>query len=147
MLFERIQEDLKGALKNKEVDRLSTLRLLQTAMKYRQIEVGHALSDEEVLAVVQKELKALKDGLASFESAAREDLAGKARGEIATIEAYLPAQASDEEIARVVGEVMKEVGAATAADIGKVMGTAMKRLSGTADGARVREAAAKLLQG
>ncbi|MBI2484845.1 GatB/YqeY domain-containing protein [Candidatus Uhrbacteria bacterium] len=145
MLSERIHEDLTSALKQKDAGKLSTLRLLQSAMKYRQIEVGHALTDEEATAVIQKELKALKDGLVSYESAAREDLSQKARAEIATLEAYLPAQASDSEIETVVRAVIEETGAKTKADIGKVIGAAVKRLVGRADGARVRATAEKIL--
>ncbi len=114
-------------------------------MKNKQIDVQHELSDEEVLVVVKAQVKQLKDGLDSFVSAQREDLAQAARAELLVLEAYLPSQMSDEQLEGIVKQAIEQTGATSKQDMGKVMGSAMKAASGGADGTRVKQMVERLL--
>ncbi len=135
-LLETINQDFTAAMKERREAELSTLRLLRAALKNRQIELMKELSEDEALSVVKSQIKQLKDALESF--ASREDLAQKARGELAVLEKYLPAQLSDAELEAVVKEAVAASGASGKADMGRAMGAAMKAVSGQADGSRVK---------
>lgn len=145
MLSLQITDDMKDALKNKNNATLSTLRLLKSAMKNKQIDVQHELSDEEILGVIKTQVKQLKDGLESFVSAGREDLASQARAEIVVLENYLPKQMSDDELTALVRQTLEEVGAKTKQDTGKAMGAVMKAVQGRADGNRVKQIVESML--
>lgn len=134
----QISDDMKEAMKTKNNATLSTLRLLRSALKNKQIDVGHELSDEEVLVVVKAQGKQLKDGLDAFVSAGREDLAQGIRAELIVLEVYLPAQMPDEQLEAIVKQVIEQTGATSKQDMGKVMGAAMKAAGGGADGNRVK---------
>lgn len=136
---------MKDALKNKQNATLSTLRLLKSAMKNKQIDVQHELSDEEVLGVIRTQVKQLKDGLESFVSAGREDLASQARAEIVVLENYLPKQISDEELTEIVKKTIEETGVKTKQEMGKAMGAVMKAVQGRADGTRVKQIVESML--
>lgn len=144
-LSERIAADTKQAMKAKENATLSTLRLLRSAMKNKQIDVQHELSDEEVLGVIKAQVKQLNDSLESFVAAGREDLAQSTRAELSALSAYLPAQMSDETLDEVVKRAIEQVGATGKQDMGKVMGAAVKAAAGAADGARIKTAVERLL--
>lgn len=136
---------MKEAMKSKNSATLSTLRLLSSALKYKKIDVQHELSDEEVLGVIKTQLKQLKDGLESFVNASREDLAVGVRAEILVLEAYLPTQMSDEELEAIVKNVIVQTGATGKQEMGKVMGAAVKAVSGSADGSRIKQMVERLL--
>jgi uncharacterized protein YqeY len=141
----KITDNMKEAMKSKNSATLSTLRLLRSALKNKQIDVQHELNDEEVLGVVKTQVKQLKDGLDSFVSAGREDLAQAARAELVVLEAYLPAQMSDEQLEGIIKGVMEQTGAKSKQDMGKVMGIVMKTVADGADGARVKQMVERLL--
>jgi uncharacterized protein YqeY len=136
-LRDRVNEDMKTAMKAREADRLGTLRLLLAAMKQREVDERITLDDAGVIAVVEKMIKQRKDSIAQYEKAARQDLADKEKFEITVIEAYLPQQLSQAEIDAIVAEAIASTGAKGAADMGKVMGVVKPRLAGRADMGKV----------
>ncbi len=148
-LNDQLTEDLKQAMKAKDAVRLRTIRSLRAALKEKEIAErrdGEAhLSEEQVLAVVQKQAKQRRDAIAQYEPAGRDDLAAKEQEELEIIEAYLPKQLGDEEIRRVVQEIVAATGASSMREMGKVMGAAMEQLRGRADGRRINEIARELL--
>ena len=139
MLLEKIQEDQKAALKTGERGRLSTLRMLLAAAKNEAIQKMKELSDEDVQAVVARQIKQLKDALIDYENGKRADLAASAKQEIETLTQYLPQQLSDEEVGAIVATAIQTTGATTRKDAGKVIGAVMKQVAGRADGNRVRQ--------
>ncbi len=148
---ERLTEDLKIAMKARDEVRLRTIRTLRAALMEREIAerqggVG-TLTEEQELAVLQKQAKQRQESMDLYASSGRDDLAAREREELAVIEAYLPQQASDEELAHVLSEIITQKGASSAADLGKVMGEAMKQLRGKADGKRIQQLAQRLLSG
>lgn len=148
-LKQRIIDDFKQAFKEKDLEKKSVLSTLQAEMKNKEIELQkreEGLNDEELIEVIKKSLKQRYDSVEQYKNANRDDLAQKEQTEAAILEEYLPEQLSAENLERAVREVIEEVGASTKADIGKVMGAAMKKLRGQADGTKVREAAEKMLQ-
>ncbi len=138
-LSEQITTDMKEAMKAKDNATLSTLRLLRSAIKNKEIDVQHELSDTETLDVVKSQSKQMKDSVEAYVSGGREDLAIPARAEIETLKKYLPAEMSDEELEEIVKKTIEESGATSKAEMGKVMGAAMKAVAGKADGNRVKQ--------
>ncbi|MAG11296.1 MAG: aspartyl-tRNA amidotransferase [Parcubacteria group bacterium] len=145
MLQETIKNDLVAALRAGDEVKKSTLRQLMTALKNEAISLKRDLTEEDELGVVKREVKKLKEGMAEFEKADRSDLADAAKAELQVLEVFMPAQMSDEELESKVKEVIEQVGATTAADMGKVMGVAMKAVGGQADGGRVRNVVQQIL--
>lgn len=137
-LKERISSDIKAAMKAKDAAKLSTLRLLQSALTNKEIEAGKTLADEDVQAVVKSQIKQLKDASAAYEQAGRTEAVAAGQAEVAVLEAYLPAQMSDDELVAIVKDAVAASGAATKADAGRLMGAAMKAVAGRADGTRVK---------
>jgi len=119
--------------------------LLRSAIKNKEIDQGEPLSDEQVQSVVKKEAKKLKESLEAYEDAGRDEQVRAIKTEIAVLKHYLPEQMSDEELTTVVKAVVEETGASSKADLGRVMGAAMARVKGQADGNRVRKIAETLL--
>jgi len=144
-ISERIENDLKEAMKAKAEAKLSALRMVRAAIKNKQIDLGHPLSDEEATAVMRTMIKQYKDALADFTAAGRADLVEKQQAEIALIESYLPAQLGEVQIEEAAKAVIAEMNA-TMSDLGKVMGATMKRLAGQADGTAVKAVVEKLLK-
>lgn len=144
-LFEQISNDVKTAMKAREEQTLSTLRMLSASLKNKKIELGKELEESDVLSVVKKEVKALEDSLTSFVDGAREDLAEKAKTELAILKAYLPEELDDVSLEAVVKEALAEVGEVTKAEMGKVMGVVMAKVAGVADGKRVKAMVDKLI--
>ena len=144
-LQERIQEDMKEAMKRKEDVRLSTLRMLKAALKNKQIELLHELSEEEVQKVVKAQIKQLSDAMDLYAQGGRQEAVEAAQKEVAILETYLPAQMSDEELEAKVRQALAEAGMTSKEHMGKAMGVAMKAVSGQADGSRVRPIVEKLL--
>lgn len=137
MIFNQIQESLKQAQLVRDEIKVSTLRLLLSEVKNTEIAKGHMLSDEEILEVVGREAKKRREAAAGFRQGNREEQALKEEAELQILEKYLPAQMSDEELTKIVGEVINELGAKTLSEMGKVMAAVMGRVGSRADGARV----------
>lgn len=133
MLLEKIDQDLKTSLKEKNEVATSALRNLKAALKNGEIEKGHALSDEEALSVVAKKVKQHKDSIESFKSGGREDLVSNEQSQMAVLQQYLPAAMSEEELAGIVKQAIADLGAGPA-DFGKVMKEVMAKTKGAADG-------------
>ena len=129
----QITEDMKTAMRAKDQERLGTIRLLQAAMKQKEVDERVELDDAMVIAIVDKMIKQRKDSIAAFETANRQDLADKEKAEIEVIKAYLPQRMSAEEVTAAVQAIVAEVGAAGPGDMGKVMGVVKTRLAGKAD--------------
>ncbi len=149
-LVERITQELTAAMKAQDAARTSTLRLAKAALKNREIEKRGALEDGEAVKVLQGLVKQREDSAAQYASANRPELAAKERAEITVLAAYLPAEASDEEITAAVRQAIAETGAASAKDVGRVMKPALALLAAggkAVDGKRVNEAARKALGG
>lgn len=138
-LLERLNEDMKEAMKNKEKDRLSVIRMIKAALQNEAIRIGGELSEDEELAVLSREVKQRKDSLREFEKAGRQDLVDKVRTELKVIEAYLPEPLSEEEIAALIKQAISETGAKSKADMGKVMAAVMPKVKGRADGSLVNK--------
>ena len=136
-LREKINEEMKSAMKARETERLGALRLLLAAVKQREVDERVTLDDAGVIAVVEKMIKQRKDSIAQYEKAARQDLAEKEKYEISVLEGYLPKQLSQQEIEAAVAEALAQSGAKSAADMGKVMGVLKPRLAGRADMGKV----------
>lgn len=136
-LFEKINGDLIEAMKAKDEVSVSTLRLLVSAIKNKQIDLGHELNDEEVLEVVSKAAKQRRESIEAYKKGGRDDLSQKEEAELVVIEKYLPKQLEKEEISKIVDDVILETGASGQADFGKVIGEVMKKVKGQADGSVV----------
>lgn len=145
-LYEQIREDMKDAMRNKDSVTLDTVRMLISSVKNKAIDLGKEIDDADVVATIKSDLKKLKDGLDSFVSAAREDLAEKARVEIAILEKYLPAQMSEEELEAKVKAKLADLGITDMASVGKAMGALMADLKEYADGSRIKQMIDKLLK-
>jgi len=144
-LREQIQSDLLEAMRARDETRKSALRMLTAAIKNADIAAGRALDDDAIVGVIQKQVKQRRESIAEFEKANRTDLVEKERGEMLVLEAYLPSQATREEIEAAARRVVAETGAQTARDIGKVMPPLMKEFAGRADGRLVNEVVRSLL--
>ena len=138
-LKEDIQEKIKQSMKEGDSEKLSTLRMLWSAIRNEEIDKKADLKDEEVEAVVVRQVKQLKDGLKDFEAGGREDLASQSREEIKILSAYLPEQLSEEAIIKIVNEVLESLDEKEGVQIGVVMGSVMKKIKGQVDGALVRK--------
>jgi uncharacterized protein len=132
-LKERITEDMKAAMRAKEADRLSTIRMLLAACKQREVDERIELDDAAVVGIVDKLIKQRKDSIAAFQQAGRTDLADKESAEVAVLTAYLPQRLSADEINAEIAALVAELGAAGPGDMGKVMGAAKAKLAGKAD--------------
>lgn len=132
-LKDRITEDMKAAMKAKEADRLSTIRMLLAAVKQREVDERITLDDAALVAIVDKLIKQRKDSIAAFQQAGRTDLVDKEAAEVKVLEAYLPQRLTAEEIAAQVKALVTELGAKGPGDMGKVMGAAKQRFAGSAD--------------
>ena len=144
-LTDQIRADMTGAMKAQEKDRLSTLRMLQSAIKNEQINTGHELSDEEAMAVIRKSVKQRQDSIEQYSNANRMELAEKERAELELLKTYLPPELSDEELESGVREIITSTGAASKKDMGKVMKEATARFKGRADGKKIQELVSRLL--
>ncbi len=144
-LADQITADMKEAMKAKDSVTLSTLRMLHSAMKNKQIDLRRELTEEDVTSTIKSQVKQLKDSLQSFTDAGREDLAEGVKAELVILEKYLPEELTDEQITEKVKEVIEQTGATSKADMGKVMGASMKAVAGQADGGRVKAIVEQLL--
>jgi len=132
-LKERITEDMKAAMRASEKERLSTIRMVQAAIKQREVDERIVLDDAQVIAVLEKMVKQRKESIAQFEQGGRSDLADKEKAEIALLMTYLPAQLSEAEVDALIREAIATTGAASVKDMGKVMGLVKAKAAGRAD--------------
>lgn len=144
-LKDRITEDMKAAMRAKDAERLSTIRMLLAACKQREVDERIELDDAAVVGIVDKLIKQRKDSIAAFQQAGRSDLVAKESAEVGVLEAYLPQRMTAEEIAAAVAALVGELGASGPGDMGKVMGVAKARLAGKADMALVSGAVKQAL--
>lgn len=144
-LTDRIRADLTAAMKAQEKERLSTIRMLQSALKNEQINAGHELSDEEAMSVIRKAVKQRQDSIEQYTNAGRTELADKERSEMDLLRTYLPAELSEEELEAGLREIVASTGAQSKKDLGKVMKEATVRYKGRADGKKIQEIVSRLL--
>jgi len=144
-LNQKIIDDLKTAMKAKDADLVSCLRMLKTSLKNLQIEKRRDLNDDEIQAVISSSVRKSKEAAEEFRKGDREDLALKEEQEIKYLYAYLPQQLSAEEIEKTLKQVIEELSAKSPKDLGKVMKEAMVKMAGQAQGKEVNEIAGKLL--
>jgi len=137
VILEKLQKDLKEAMKAGEKERLSTLRFLLAALRNRQIEKQADLVDDDVVAVIRQQVKQRKESIVAYQQGNRADLVAKEQSELDLLNTYLPQQMSDEEVVKIVKEVVAEVGATGPGDFGKAMGVVMGKVKGQADGNQV----------
>ncbi|XEC96813.1 GatB/YqeY domain-containing protein [Paenibacillus tarimensis] len=145
-LSERLNDDMKQAMKSQDKFKLSTIRMIRSTIKNQEIELKRTLSDDEVLDILSREIKQRKDSLQEFEKAGREDLATSVAAEIDIISVYLPQQLTEEEIKVIVQQTIQETGASSKAEMGKVMSALMPKVKGRADGKLVNQLVQQFLQ-
>ena len=136
-LKEKIKDDIKQAMRDKNESRLGTLRMLSAAIQRREVDERIQLDDEQVIAVIEKLVKQGRESIEQYVKGGRQELADKESGEIAVFQAYLPQQLSENEIDRLVAEAIAATGATSIKDMGKVMGILKPKLQGRADMGRV----------
>ena len=144
-LRETINNEVKNAMKAKETKKRDALRLLTSAFKQIEVDERKELSDDDIIKIIQTQVKRRNDSATQYKDAGREDLMQIELDEIAFYEPYLPAQLSDDALTDAVKNVIEKVGATSMKDMGKVMGMASKELAGKADGKRINECVKKLL--
>lgn len=132
-LRERINDDMKTAMKARETDKLAAIRLLQAALKQKEVDERVELTDDMVLAIIEKMLKQRKDSIEQYTAGNRPDLVAKEEFEVGVLSAYLPAQLSDAEVAAMLDGVIAETGATSAKDMGRVMNALRPKVAGRAD--------------
>ncbi len=144
-LRDTINQDVKNAMKAKDTKKRDALRLLTSAFKQIEVDERKELSDDDIIKIIQKQVKSRNDAAAQYKEAGRDDLMQVELDEIAFYEPYLPAQLSDDELSNALKEIIQKVGATTMKDMGKVMGMASKELAGKADGKRINGCVKTLL--
>ncbi|MEK0313004.1 MULTISPECIES: GatB/YqeY domain-containing protein [unclassified Cohnella] len=145
-LADRLNEDMKQAMRAQDKFRLTTIRMVRAAVKNQEIELRRPLEDNEVIEILSREVKQRKDSLQEFGKAGRDDLATAVASEIDIISEYLPTQLDEEEIKTLVTQTIQETGASSKADMGKLMGALMPKVKGRADGKLVNQIVQQLLQ-
>ena len=132
-LKERITEDMKGAMRAGEKDRLSTIRLILAAIKQREVDERISLDDSQVLAVLEKMVKQRRESIAQFSSGGRGDLVAKETAELGILQSYLPTQLTESELDQLISEAVRASGASSLKDMGKVMAILKPQVQGRAD--------------
>ena len=138
-LNDRLNEDMKQAMRNQDKFRLSVIRMVRSSIKNIEIDQRKTLDDQEVLDVLNREIKQRKDSLQEFEKAGRQDLVDQLKQELDVLAVYMPQQLSEDEVKEIVQQTIQEVGASSKADMGKVMGALMPKVKGRADGKLVNQ--------
>ncbi len=144
-LKERLQQDLKTAMKEKDTFKRDTIRFLMSAIKQVEVDTRKELSDEDIVKIIQKSVKQREEAAQQYKEGGREDLYEKETKEAELLKTYLPKQLSDEELRAELERIIQEVGATSMKDMGKVMGVATKKLAGKADGKRINQMVKELL--
>jgi uncharacterized protein YqeY len=132
-LKEKLSEDMKAAMRAKESEKLATIRLINAAIKQREVDERIELGDDQVLSVIEKMIKQRKDSITQFEAGGRQDLADKEKSEITVLAAYMPAQMSAAEVQAEIAAAVAQAGASGPQDMGKVMAVLKPKLAGRAD--------------
>ena len=145
-LKEQLMDDLKSSMKNKDTIRKNTITLIRAAIKQKEVDERKEVSDEDILDIISKQLKERRNSLKDFEKANREDLIQHTRHEIDILLDYLPKQLTEEEIEKIVSEVIEELNIRSKKDIGILMKTIMPRVQGKADGNMVNKKVRELLK-
>lgn len=138
-LSQRLDQAFKEALKGKQAVALSTLRMLKTAVRHREVDLKRQVTEEELQAVINTQVKQRREAINAYTKAGRPDLAHKEEEELSILLSFLPPQLSEEELQAEVSRIIQEVGATSPKDLGKVMKSAMAQLAGRADGKAVQE--------
>jgi uncharacterized protein YqeY len=136
-IFDKINADIITAMKAKNEAALSALRMLKSAIKYKEVDLKREIKDEEVIDVLSKQAKQRRESIEGFEKGGRAESAASEKAELSLIEAYLPAGLSDAELAQLIEEAIKSTGAAGPKDMGKVMGALTPKIKGKADMGKV----------
>ena len=144
-LEDQIRNDMNGALKSGQKEKLSTLRTALSQIKDERINKRKDLTDEDVIGVLMRAVKSRKDSIDLYRKGGRQDLVDKETAEVELIQSYLPEQMPEDEVKKIIAEIVQSSGASDIKDIGKVMGPAMARLKGKADGKLVQQIARSLL--
>jgi uncharacterized protein YqeY len=145
-LAERLNEDMKKAMKDGNKFRLQTIRMVRASIKNQEIELRRPLDDNDTLNILSRELKQRRDSLLDFERGGRDDLVSNVKAEIEIITEYLPQQLTEEEVKAIVVQTMQETGSSSKADLGKLMGALMPKVKGLADGNLVNAIVQQSLQ-
>jgi uncharacterized protein len=143
----RVQEDLKQAMKARDAERTSTLRMLLSELKNERIKLGHEVGEEEFLVVVQRGVKQRNDSVEQYRKGGREDLAGKEEREAVVLASYLPEQVSPAEVRAAVEDLVRAEGLSGPSGIGRVMQTVLPRFKGRFDGKALQQIAREVLGG
>ena len=144
-LKEKLNEDLKQAMRDKEVVKRDSIRAINTMIKQIEVDERRVLDDAEVIKLIQRGIKQREEAISQYSAAKRDDLVQKEQEQVDVFMLYLPKQLSDEELENGMKEIISEVGATSLKDMGKVMGVASKKFAGVADGKRINEMVKKLL--
>ena len=139
MLKEKLMEELKEAMKNKDTIKKNTVQMVRAAILQIEKDKGIELTDEQIIELISKEVKKRKDSIADYEKGGREDLVNQINEEISYLEKYLPKQLTEEEITVIVKQIIAELGATTMKDMGKVMKAAKEKMGVTADGKTINK--------
>ncbi|HQO40854.1 MAG TPA: GatB/YqeY domain-containing protein [Spirochaetota bacterium] len=146
-LLQKIESDMKDALKSGDKVRSGTLKMLKSDMMYEKAKTGKDITDEQALDVIKRAAKRRKESIREFEAAGRTDLVDVETGELKIIEEYLPEQLGPEEIEKVVVSILSEAGEVSQKDFGRIMGMAARELKGKADGALIKEILQRKMDG
>lgn len=144
-LKEKLNEDLKQAMRDKEVVKRDSIRAINTMIKQVEVDERRVLDDAEVIKLIQRGIKQREEAISQYRAASRDDLVQKEQEQVDVFMLYLPKQLSNEELEKGMKEIISEVGATSLKDMGKVMGVASKKFAGVADGKRINEMVKKLL--
>ena len=144
-LKEQLKEDLKTAMRDKDVVKRDSIRAINTMIKQIEVDERKDLNDEDVIKLIQKGIKQREESISQYKAASRDDLVALEQAQVDIFMLYLPAQISEEELEAGMKEIISQVGATSMKDIGKVMGNATKRFAGVADGKRINEMVKNLL--
>ena len=144
-LKEQLKEDLKTAMREKEVVKRDSIRAINTMIKQIEVDERREIDDEEVIKLIQRGIKQREEAITQYSAASRDDLVQKEQEQVDIFMLYLPAQISDVELESGMKEIISQTGAASMKDMGKVMGVATKKFAGVADGKRINEMVKKLL--
>lgn len=144
-LKEQLKEDLKTAMRDKEIVKRDSIRAINTMIKQIEVDERRELDDEEVIKLIQRGIKQREEAISQYTAASRDDLVQKEQEQVDVFMLYLPAQVSDEELEAGMREIIAQTGATNMKDMGKVMGAATKKFAGVADGKRINEMVKKLL--
>jgi uncharacterized protein YqeY len=144
-LKEQLKADLKDAMRAKEIVKRDSIRSINTMIKQIEVDERKDMNDEEVIVLIQKGIKTRTESISQYKSAGREDLVEKEQAEIDIFSVYLPKQLTDDELESIIKAIIKEVGASSMKDMGKVMNPAKAKIGGGADGKRINEMVKKCL--